>query len=370
MQLFKCQKCGQVLYFENTVCEKCGSRLGYLPDLGDMSAVEPDGPTWIASANPGKRYRFCANWEDNACNWMVSAEDGASYCRACQHNRTIPDLSTSNNHRNWRKIEEAKRRLFYSLIKLDLPIPTANDGDSEPLVFDFLADRPDGSKVMTGHDNGVITIALGEADDAIREAARASMGELYRTLLGHFRHEVGHYYWDKLVRDGNEIESFRALFGDERADYAKALARHYEQGAPAGWGDNHVSAYATMHPWEDWAETFAHYLHMVDTLEMASAFGISIDPEISDDPALEARPCGDPYQVYRVETLVDAWLPLTYAVNCLNRSMGQPDLYPFVIAAGVVDKLAYVHDLVHRSRAGATFRPASHHAAAGQYAFA
>lgn len=352
MQLFKCQNCGQVLYFENTTCEKCGDRLGYLPDMGELSAVEPDGVNWIALANPDRRYRFCENWERNACNWMVAAEEGETFCLACRHNRTIPDISDPDNHRNWQKIEEAKRRLFYSLIKLQLPIPTLASGDPEPLVFDFLADPPAGGpKVMTGHDNGLITIALKEADDTERETARATMGEIYRTLLGHFRHEVGHYYWDKLVRDTGEEESFRQLFGDEQADYGAALERHYQQGAPAGWRQEFVSAYATMHPWEDWAETWAHYLHIVDTLEIAGAFGIKIAPDVSDDPKLEAEISFDPHRVRRVSTLIDAWLPLTYAVNSLNRSMGQPDLYPFVIAPRVIEKMEYIHRLVHRNAA-------------------
>ncbi len=340
MQLFKCQSCQQVLYFENTTCEKCGHRLGYLPEIGQLSAVEPDGPNWAALANPQSRYRFCANWEQNACNWMVDAEAAERHCGACRHNRTIPDTSTPENLLNWQKIEEAKRRLIYSLIKLKLPLPTPASGDPEPLVFDFLADPPSGPKVMTGHDSGVVTISLAEADDATRESARASMGELYRTLLGHFRHEVGHYYWDKLSRDGGDTNAFRAMFGDERADYGEALSRHYEQGAPMGWQDKFVSSYATMHPWEDWAETWAHYLHIVDTLEMAAAFGIRIDPGIADDPALETEISFDPHRVGSVGMLVDAWLPLTYAINCLNRSMGQPDLYPFVIPPAVVKKMS------------------------------
>ncbi|WP_068090095.1 zinc-binding metallopeptidase family protein [Novosphingobium rosa] len=346
MQLFQCQSCGQVLYFENTACVKCGHRLGYLPDRGRMSAVEPDGAEWIALANPQTRYRFCANWEQNACNWMVDAAQDQPFCIACQHNRTIPDLSLPDNRANWQKIEEAKRRLFYTLIKLRLPMPTVASGDPEPLVFDFPASA-NGEKVMTGHDNGVITIALEEADDVARESARASMGELYRTLLGHFRHEVGHYYWDRLVRDGGELESFRALFGDERLDYGEALQRHYDQGAPAGWQQEFVSAYATMHPWEDWAETWAHYLHIIDTLEMAGAFGIRIEPRIDHDPELETEIAFDPHQDVPVERLIDAWLPLTYAVNCLNRSMGQGDLYPFVIPPRVVEKMAYIHRLIH-----------------------
>lgn len=352
MKLFKCQGCQQVLYFENTRCERCGRRLGYLPDIRQLSAVEPDGQNWRALITPELRYRFCVNWEQNACNWMVDAGSGEPYCRACRHNRTVPDLSNPENYRNWQKIEEAKRRLFYSLVMLDLPVSTPASGDPEPLVFDFLADLPSGPKVMTGHNNGVITVALDEADDATRESARASMGELYRTLLGHFRHEVGHYYWDRLVRDSEESEAFRAVFGDERADYGEALARHYAQGPPPGWQESFVSSYATMHPWEDWAETWAHYLHIVDTLETAGAFGIKVDPDIVDNPALETEVSFDPYRVRSVGELVDAWLPLTYAVNCLNRSMGQPDLYPFVIRPMVVEKMSYIHALVHRQRKG------------------
>ena len=348
MQLFQCQACTQVLYFENMACVKCGHQLGYLPDIGTMSAVEPEGANWVALANPQARYRFCANWEETACNWMVEAEGDERFCTACQHNRTIPDLSVPENRLNWQKTEEAKRRLFYSLIKLRLPIPTTGDGDKEPLVFDILSE--DNGQVLTGHDNGEITIALKEADDATREAARVSMGEIYRTLLGHFRHEVGHYYWDRLVRDGGEaeLEACRALFGDEREDYGEAMKRHYDQGAPADWQQSFVSAYATMHPWEDWAETWAHYMHIVDTLEMAGAFGITIDPTISSDPELGTQIGFDPHQHVPMERLIGAWLPLTYAVNCLNRSMGQPDLYPFVLPAPVVEKMDYIHRLIHR----------------------
>ena len=288
---------------------------------------------------------------------MVPAAGDEAFCIACRHNRTIPDLSDPDNHRRWQKIEQAKRRLFYSLIKLSLPIPTAASGDPEPLMFDFLSDPAAGApKVMTGHDNGLITLSLKEADDAAREATRDAMGEPYRTLLGHFRHEVGHYYWDRLVRDGGELDSFRALFGDERADYGTALQSYYDQGAPAGWQQGFVSAYATAHPWEDWAETWAHYLHIVDTLEIAGAFGIGVSPGITDDPALETEIRFDPHRVRDVQTLIDAWLPLTYAVNCLNRSMGQPDLYPFVIGPRVVEKMGYIHDLIHRSRPGQSKR--------------
>jgi len=350
MQLFSCQNCGQLVYFENTACVRCGHRLGYLPEAGSMSAVEPDGADWRALADRSGAFRFCANWELNACNWLVPANGDSPYCIACQHNRTIPDLSVPGNPELWAKLEQAKRRLFYSLLKLGLPMPTEASGDPEPLVFDFLAETPGGPRVMTGHDNGLITISLAEADDAQREVIRNQMHEPYRTLLGHFRHEVGHYFWDKLVDGSGSQEAFRAVFGDEREDYGAALQRHYEQGPAPGWQDGFVSEYATTHPWEDWAETFAHYLHIVDTLEMAGAFGISVKPEVSDDPSLEVDTHFDPYRTRSFSRLIEAWLPLSYAVNSLNRSMGQPDLYPFVLSQPAIDKLAFIHDLLRRQR--------------------
>jgi hypothetical protein len=332
--------------FENTGCERCGHRLGYLPDRRILSAVQPYGGNWIALAAPDVRYRFCVNSEQHGCNWMVPANAAGSFCTACRHNRIIPDMSNPTNHLRWQKIEMSKRRLVYSLINLGLPLPTVASGLSEPLVFDCLAD-PAGpssaSKVMTGHESGVITIALAEADDAIREQNRVSMGEPYRTLLGHFRHEIGHYYWGKLV---GQIESCRAVFGDDRQDYAASLQRHYAQGAPSGWQNGFVSAYASTHPWEDFAETFAHYLHIVDTLETASAFGIRIRPEV-DNGTLKSKVDFDPYRASSIAVLINAWLPLTFAVNCLNRSMGQPDLYPFVLSQGVISKLGYVDALMH-----------------------
>lgn len=349
MRLFKCQNCGHVAYFDNTTCAHCGVHLGYLPDIGELSAVEPAGPEWIAQANPRARYRYCRNWEVNACNWLVPTTDGTPYCRACRHNRTVSGISDPDNHRAWQKIEDAKRRLFYTLLHLQLPIPDASSGDPQPLRFDFLADPPDGTQVMTGHNHGLITIALSEGHDPQREASRVSMGERYRTVLGHFRHEVGHYYWDRLVRDGGELDHFRTLFGDERADYGQALQRHYAQGAPNDWQNAYVSTYATSHPWEDWAETWTHYLHIVDTLEMAAAYGIRVAPTIVDSPQMRVAITGDPHNTNDIQQLIDTWLPLTYALNSLSRTMGQPDLYPFVIPPPVVEKMAWIHTLVRRA---------------------
>ncbi|WP_394000531.1 putative zinc-binding metallopeptidase [Luteimonas sp. WGS1318] len=354
MRLFKCSQCEQVLYFENTECLRCGRRLGFFPDGLTLEALDAEGDDWRSLGGQAGVYRFCRNADHSACNWMLPVGDRARYCRACRHNRTVPDLGIPERLDAWRRIETAKRRLFYTLLRLHLPTPDPNSGDPQPLSFDFLADPRRGPKVMTGHDNGHITIALSEADDLARERLRIELGEPYRTLLGHFRHEIGHYYWDRLVRDAGEaeLERCRAVFGDDRRDYGEALASHYANGAPEDWQASYVSSYATMHAWEDWAETWAHYLHMVDTLEMASAFGIRVVPDVSEDASMDTRPAPDPFHVVNVQRLIDAWLPLTYAVNSLNRAMGQPDLYPFVIAPAVVVKMAYIHDLIRRHAAG------------------
>ncbi|MFN7223754.1 MAG: putative zinc-binding metallopeptidase [Paracoccaceae bacterium] len=359
MQIFRCQCCGQILYFENTVCLHCGNTLGYLPEENRMAAVAASGPVWhvlsedAPQTEPGS-LRFCKNWERSACNWMHHVAEGAAeqdYCVACQHNRTVPDLSTAEHMALWMKTEAAKRRLVYTLIKLGLPHPLPGSGHPEPLVFDFLAEEPGGTDpILTGHADGVVTIALIEADDAAREHRRSQMGEAYRTLLGHFRHEIGHYYWDLLVRDGDALDAFRSLFGDDRANYAAALDTHYQQGAPEGWENDFVSAYATMHPWEDWAETWAHYLHMVDTLETASALGLRVDGAEHPAGKHSAVIPLDPYREDNAKTLIDAWVPLTLALNSLNRSMGQNDLYPFSLPVIVQSKLAFVHDLVRKSR--------------------
>jgi hypothetical protein len=349
MKLFECQHCGQVLYFENSRCERCRYRLGYIPEEGLLSALErTENGDWSPVGRPEHRYRFCTNAEHDVCNWLVPAGTAEPYCVACRHNATIPDLSDPRNLLSWRKIEAAKHRLFYTLLKLGLPLATHHEDPAHGLVFHFLADTPgeNSPKVMTGHDNGAITVALAEADDVEREKRRNAMGEPYRTLLGHFRHEVGHHYWDLLVRDGGRVEDFRALFGDERSDYGEALKRHYAEAPPPDWQTKFVSTYASSHPWEDFAETWAHYLHIVDTLEMAAAFGLTVRARTSAGNDLTASFDIDPYEVGDIQSLVDAWLPLTFALNSLNQTMGQTDLYPFVLSPAVIGKLGFIQDLV------------------------
>ena len=352
MQLFKCQNCGQVLYFENTLCEKCGKRLGYLPENVTLSALEPDGASWRPLAAPGTTYMLCANAAFDACNWLVPAQSPDIFCLACRHNHMVPDLTVPENLVLWQKIERAKHRLFYTLLRLNLPLATRAEDPNHGLVFNVMADQPDPSapRVLTGHENGVITLALAEADAAERAARRAQMHEPYRTLLGHFRHEVGHHFWDILVRDGGWLNEFRALFGDETQDYAAALQTHYRQGAPANWQADFTSAYASSHPWEDWAESWAHVLHMIDTLETARAFGMSVEPRVARDGSLSAEVDFDPHASNDIEQLVAAWLPLSFALNSLSRSMGEKDLYPFVLSPSVIGKLGLIVRLLHAPR--------------------
>ncbi|MGP0093100.1 MAG: putative zinc-binding metallopeptidase [Xanthobacteraceae bacterium] len=349
MKLFQCQSCRQPLYFENTRCDSCGHELGYLPSHETVTALEPSRGVWRALAEPRGLYRLCANAQHGVCNWLVPAGHAETFCAACRHNRMIPDLSQPENIARWRRIEIAKRRLFYTLLKLRLPLATRNE-EPDGLAFDFIADQaaPGGHlPFMTGHANGLITINLAEADDPERERRRSDMGEPYRTLLGHFRHEIAHYYWDRLVAGTPKLENFRTVFGDEREDYAAALQRHYSNGPPPDWPEHFVSAYASTHPWEDFAETWAHYFHMVDTLETANAFGLSVQPRLSKGADLAAKIDFDPHQG-DFDRLIEAWLPLTFAFNSINRSMGLQDLYPFVLAPSAIVKLGFIHALIDR----------------------
>jgi len=359
MRLFRCGVCSQMLYFENRRCEKCGHRLGYLPDLNSLVEVLEEGEDFRAVGVENRRFRFCANAAHDACNWLVPAESHDEYCLACRHNRTVPDLTNRAYLTKWRRIEVAKHRLVYSLLRLNLPLESNEDREGG-LCFDFLADPQEQTepRVMTGHDEGLVTIALAEADDAEREQRRNDLGELYRTLLGHFRHEVGHYYWNRLVRDGGRIAAFRDLFGDESVDYGDALKAYYQDGPPPDWVQNHVSAYATAHPWEDFAETFKHYIHIVDTLEMAGAFGMSVDPRLDRSGGLKSQVDFNPYRAYPIEQMVDAWLPIAFALNSLNRCLGMGDAYPFVLGRGVIAKLGFIHNLVHRATAADPVRAA------------
>lgn len=354
---YRC-RCGRPVFFANSACLGCGAALGYEPRLSLVMPLEVEQETGLLYPDPpvsgAGTYRRCANFDSPAgCNWLVPSDDPQPLCRACRLNRTIPDLTDPENAEHWRKLELAKRRLVAQLLSLGLPVRSKVSEDPEHgLAFDFLRSPPDGPRVLTGHASGLITLNLEEADDAKREQIRQSMGEPYRTLLGHFRHEVGHYYWDRLIAETRWLEPFRELFGDERADYAEALKANYENGPPPDWAERHISTYAASHPWEDWAETWAHYLHIVDTLETALGFGLS-----AEDLELSAEPFG-PDALYAPEDrdaerflyFLNSWVELTAVLNELARSMGQHDFYPFILPRPVVAKLQFISLVIRDGR--------------------
>lgn len=317
-------------------------------------APGPSADEWVLSGPAGEAaapgvWRRCANFHSAACcNWLVRAEDAHVFCHSCRLTRTIPDLSRPESAARWEKLEAAKRRLAAQLLELKLPVVSRADDPQHGVAFDFLETLPGGPRILTSHADGLITINAEEADDAIREKMRAEMREPYRTLLGHFRHEIGHYYWDRLVEGTPWLEKFRHVFGDERADYAAALEQNYHSGPPPDWAMRHVSAYASVHPWEDWAETWAHYLHIVDTINTALGYGLGgNDVDFNSEPfAQDALYDPSHAQSGPFLALINSWVELTAVLNELTRSMGQRDLYPFVLSKAAVAKLHFVHLVV------------------------
>jgi hypothetical protein len=352
-------RCDRQVFFRNSLCLSCDAPLGYICDEAMLVPLSP-GPqvdTWVAEGHEGALV-YCANRTMAAgCNWLKAADDPNPLCVACRLNRTIPSQDDPENARLWALIERSKRRLVAELLALRLPVRSKVDEDPENgLMFDFLRSPPDGPRVLTGHANGLITLNVDEADDARRERIRLDLHEPYRTLLGHFRHEVGHYYWDRLVRDGPWLEPYRRLFGDERTDYAAALRANYQNGPPPDWANRHISSYASTHPWEDWAETWAHYLHVADSLGTALGFGLTADdldgeieffgPDALFDPDDEGAD--------RFLSLLNSWIEMTMVLNELARSMGEPDFYPFVMSKPVVAKLQFIHVVMRSAREAAS----------------
>jgi len=353
MKTFHCDHCQALLFFESTKCLTCGHLLAFLPDLRRVAALEPaDADQWRRVGDrEGRLYRLCANYSGSqVCNWALRAQEAQGLCPSCKLTRVIPNLDVGGHREAWAKLENAKRRMVYTLYALGCPVRDRIEDPRKGLAYQFLAVTPGGPKVLTGHDNGLITVNVAEADDATREAVRNKLHEPYRTLLGHFRHEIGHYYWMLLIEGSARHEAFRQTFGDERVDYAAALQKHYDAGAVAGWEEGYISSYATSHPWEDWAESWAHYMHMFDVLETAADSGLKLEPPRKDEPALPAVKANS---AASFDELLRAWFPVTFVLNNLNRSMGLSDGYPFVLSDEVINKLRFVHETIREHRQSA-----------------
>ncbi len=350
---FSCTQCNSTVFFENVACGTCGAALGFsvasrrllafsvLPDSGGCmiwTPVNADGALPLAP---------CANRvQHGVCNWMLDEGDASALCRSCRLTRVIPALDVNGNLARWQKIEQNKRRLLFTLLALDLmPEPKVGQNDLVGLEFQLLDDAPGEATVKTGHNQGTITLNITEADDDVRESIRVRLGEPSRTLLGHLRHEISHYLQYRWATDPADAERCRSVFGDERKDYAASLARHYEFGPETNWPTRFVTAYASAHPWEDWAETCAHYLLVIDAMQTATAWGLCLQGGpaelISSARELLAQP---PINNLAIEQ----WLPLAQFLNAMNRSLGLRDAYPFLLPPAVVKKMAMVQSLLSR----------------------
>jgi len=336
MRIFHCD-CGRRVFFDNRSCLACGRELGFVPERLDLVALTRNAAGELETAE-GQHYCRCGNFELNSnCNWLLSPEDRGSLCASCRLNDIIPALNRPDNLRLWTRVEQAKRRLLYSLYKLGLPIEGV-DPQHRGLRFRIMEDRRRNpavfeSFVATAHLDGTITLNVAEADDVTRHAVREQMQERYRTVLGHLRHEAGHFYFSRLVDTPELQAACRALFGDPCADYESALRAYYDQGPPDDWPEHYVSAYASSHPAEDFAESFAHFLHIDDALETARAAGLSAD---SPTPG---------------EDWVGEWVTLAITLNEILRSLGADDPYPFVLTGPVKAKLAFIDRLLRRPTA-------------------
>lgn len=414
MKLFFCDQCTHPVHFENTTCLNCGATLAFLPRHGRIAALAQTGdgdwsvipradraapgPEDSTPAEPPSRYRLCDHYTTNSlCNWAVDADDASSLCESCRMSRVIPDLSRPGRAALLYQMETGKRRLLFNLMGMGLPV--LNEETTLPLTFSFLEDPDDPSqpKVITGHDRGHITINLNEADDLHRHRSQEEMGESYRTVLGHFRHEIGHYYWDLLIaptdpnppdaapeqtagtvavpldlgapslapadapvadepaRQRSEttaaglalIERFRTIFGDERADYSQALKRHYES-PREDWAESFISKYASSHPWEDWAETWAHYMHMYALLETSDDLAMHLPRVVPlDTPLPIAMPRA---RAGSFDDLIKRWTAVSFSMNALSRSLGHPDPYPFAIPPAALEKMRFVHEVITASQ--------------------
>ncbi|MFV5490091.1 putative zinc-binding metallopeptidase [Acinetobacter sp. ASP199] len=346
MKYFACAQCKNQVFFEHSICEHCQITLGYAAVEKEVVSFEKKSDQLWTALNPNFQitsFKPCYNYlHYQSCNWVIPADSEQMYCESCQLTHIIPDLSIPQNIIYWARLEKAKRRFLYLAQRMNMmPRPKRHDQDVYGLRFNFLM-PVDGQPVMTGHASGLITLNASEADVVHRETTRESMGENYRTLLGHFRHESGHYYFDVMQYLHPELlEEFRLYFGDERQDYSAALNRHYEQGPPHNWQDNFISSYATAHPWEDWAETWAHYLHMMETLETAYYATLRVEGNGSTlkPMAFKESPIGG----QDFEHILENWITLTFNLNALNRSMGLEDAYPFKLPETVKDKLRFIH---------------------------
>lgn len=345
MKTFRCSHCGGIAFFDDTFCTACGHALAFAPDRRAMVALAAAGNgAWnIVGDAEGAVAHLCSNAREEVCNWLLPVGMPPGLCSACRLTTMIPNLARPGHREAWGRLERAKRRLLWTLQGLGLGWRSRSDDPAGGLTFDFLsdADMPEGERATTGHLDGNIVVAAEEADDAVIAERRRDLREPYRTVLGHFRHEAGHYYWNVLIRDRGRIDAFRATFGDERADYVQAQASYYGALDHPHWRDAFISEYASMHPWEDWAESFAHYLHMVDGVETAIDLAVRVAPNDGVRPAVDLPAPAEAADL-PFDDLLRHFSGLSVVLNQFSRGMGLSDAYPFAPSARAIEKFRFV----------------------------
>lgn len=359
---FHC-RCGQGVSFDCLQCPHCDAKLGYDPDRGHMQILEAasDGHWRAADAAPNAaRYQRCANFDGAPqCNWLVPVQRRASHrlCRCCRLNRIVPDTRRMANRSLWKNTESAKRRLVALLLALQLPVESrVMENPEHGLAFDLMVGGHGFPPVMTGYLNGIVTIDVNEADDYSRESMHAAVGEPCRTVMGQLRHASGHYYWHRLIESSDLLVPFRLQFGDDTRHHGQALLEYHNKGPSHDWSARHVSAFASAHPLEDWAETWAHYFLMLDTLDTALDFGMARGsigllrqpPQASEPNRSAALPARKDHRAFA--PFIEAWTELTGMLNELSLSMGLLAFYPCALSTVAVDKLHFVHGVMHTAR--------------------
>ena len=326
--------CGAPVFFDSNECKACQRKIAFNPATLRFHPLEQVSNN-VSSIDVEPSWHLCENGVHyDVCNWLRPSSAESKLCFACQFNRYIPNLSRANNTRLWRVLELNKRHLLLNLITLGIPCINSWNAPNEGFLFDFLEDFRDGIEegtfVTTGYAGGIITINILEAEPLSRVAQQQASNEVYRTVLGHMRHEIGHHFFQCIKGDQMLHSNFEQKFGSSSLDYNNALAEFYASGPDVNWSEYCITAYASAHPMEDWAETWSHYLHIYDALDTAFNFGL-----VSENP-----------NVLSIHDKISHWRQFSVALNEMNRSMGMSDIYPFVINAQVEDKLAFVEKAI------------------------
>ena len=334
MRRFTCESCAEEVAFDALRCASCSSPLGYVPAQQAVKVLHPAaGAVSFSISGDDAEFWRCPN-SARGCNWVLPAGTGDIWCRSCGLTPGRPDETNPDALAAWSTAEAVKRRLVHQLDHLALPIDPRSDATPDGLAFDLV--YVPGQFGPAGKVDEAVTLDLADADVQDVGAPPRRVHAPFRTLIGNLRHKVGHHYWHRLVGQSDHVTPFRRLFGDERADYPAAIEPHQAAVAHHWDASRFVTGRAESHPFEDWAETFAHYLHILDATDTAEAY------RLPDGQCEMGRPQSSPGGGTFAEIL-RLWRPTAPAVNALAASLGLPAVYPFQLTGVVLQKFEFVH---------------------------